>query len=144
MRTVLRRLEPPRQAGLDVGVEPDPDLAGDRARRSLGAQRSAVEAGQLAEQAVKRHRGEGQADHRRDDQRHQHRRARVLALVGLGERRHQFAPILAMVMKNSSTAKAPSSNAMHLRPLALAADHLVLELHASHRSATSAVNRANR
>ena len=63
---------------MDVGVEADSDLARDRARRALGPQRRAVEAGQLAEDAVERHRGEGEADHRRDDQRHQHRGARVL------------------------------------------------------------------
>ena len=37
-------LEPPRQAGLDIGVEADPDLARDRARRALGALRGAAEA----------------------------------------------------------------------------------------------------
>ena len=30
----LHRLEPPRQAGADIGIEPDPDLARDRARRA--------------------------------------------------------------------------------------------------------------
>ena len=43
----LLGLEPPRQAGMGVGVEADADLPGDGAGRALGAQRRSAEAGQL-------------------------------------------------------------------------------------------------
>ena len=70
----------------------------------------------------------------------------VLPFVAVRRAGHQFIPVLAMVMKNSSTTNAPSSKAMIRARVALAlADDLVLEPHhASQRSATSTANKANR
>ncbi len=104
----LLGLEAPRQAGVNVGVEAHADLSRHGARRLLRALRSPGEAGELAEHPVERHRGEGEAEHRRDDQRHDRRRLRVLPL---GEGGHQFIPVLAMVMKNRSTTNPPRSQA---------------------------------
>ena len=59
---------------------------------------------------------------------------------------HQFIPVLAMVMKNSSTTNAAEQQRHDPRPLALAlADDFVLgSHHGSNRSATSTANKANR
>ena len=70
-----------------------------------------------------------------------------LAMPVLGDRAvHQFIPVLAMVMKNSSTTNAAEQQRHDPRPLALAlADDLVLEPHhGRNRSATSTANKANR
>src|SRR5256885_4818445 len=102
-------LEAPRQAGMDVGVEPHADLTGNGARGTFGPLRRPIEAGQLAEHAVERHRGEGEADHRGDQDRHIERGPGVAVL---NERGHQLIPVLAMVMKNIRMTNAPSSQAM--------------------------------
>ncbi len=58
------RLEPPWQAGADIGIEPNRDLPiGDLCRRHMGDQRGAAEPGGAAEPAVERDRRIGHADH---------------------------------------------------------------------------------
>ena len=74
--------------------------------------------------------------------RHDQRRRAILA----GDRGHQLIPVLAMVMKNSRTTNAPSSSAMirdrsRWRLRMISSSWLTT---ASHRSATSTVNKANR
>jgi hypothetical protein len=72
-------LELPRQGGIDIGVEAHPDRRqrGLRARRRIGPHRGPAKAGHLAEDAVQRHAGVGEADH---EQHEQHRRPATLRL----------------------------------------------------------------
>ena len=64
----LGRLEPPRHAAVDVGVEAHGDHPAAGAGGGGWADlRRAPVAGGGTEQAVERHRGEGQAAHRDDD-----------------------------------------------------------------------------
>ena len=105
----LLRLEPPRQAGMDVGVEADADLARDRARA-----RARPEAACRRSRSPRRRRGTAAPRRRRGRSSPRRSRAMIIAVRRsvLGNRGHQFIPVLAMVMKNSSTTNAPSSSAM--------------------------------
>ena len=67
----------------------------DRVRRMLRPLRGAAEAGDLAEQAVERHRGEGHADHADGDAGGQESDARIGAVLA-GARSSRT--ILTMVM----------------------------------------------
>ena len=95
---------------MDVGVELDLDLAGDRAGRAVGALGRSIESRRFAERAVER----------RLRRRDRSLPRRSPARISSGPRIpfcaacsvHQFIPVLAMVMRKSSTTKAPSSRAM--------------------------------
>ena len=87
--------EPPRQGRVGVGVEANGDgPARGRGGRGLGGDlRRAAEAGDLAEQLVQRHRGEGQPDHAPGDGKQHHGGEAVfLAVVG-AHRGHGPVPV---------------------------------------------------
>ena len=89
----LDRLEPPGQGVRRVGVEADGDQPADGAGRLLAQRhlRGPGEAGQLAEGAVERNAGEGEAGHAEDEADEQRSGCVVRP-------RHPRIPILAMLI----------------------------------------------
>ena len=87
---VLLRHEFPRQAGRDIGVEADGELAAEfMCRRAAGNLRGAAKSGSAAEHVVERHRRIGRAHHGR----HEHAAAggdHHVAPEPLGVARHRF------------------------------------------------------
>src|SRR5947209_14226139 len=95
---------------MHVGIELDLHFTRNGARCAVRSLRRAVHSRRFAEGTVQPRRESHEHDHRRDDQDQKDQRLAVLVL-GYGSV-HQLIPVLAMVMKNSSTTKAPSSQAV--------------------------------